>query len=52
MCNRYELGEHTADNTRMPLAFGVDAVGQADPRQIHERLTLALNHPFSKRYSS
>lgn len=27
-----------AGHTRMPLAFGVDAVGQPDPRPIRERI--------------
>lgn len=30
-----------AGHTRMPLAFAVDAVGQADPRPIHERIEVS-----------
>lgn len=30
-----------AGHTRMPLAFAVDAIGQPDPRPIHERIEVS-----------
>jgi hypothetical protein len=30
-----------AGHTRMPLAFAIDAIGQMDPRPIHERVVVS-----------